>query len=62
MRNSNPNQLSLNAEISPAEWMQIIRRNIKTAKASGVDASFLERKQQAAFTSLKNNFLRSSRV
>lgn len=62
MRNSNPNQLSFNAEISPAEWMQIIRKNIKAAESSGADTSHLKRKQNAAFISLKNNFINSSRV
>jgi len=59
---NNPNQLTLNAELSPAEWMTIIKRNINKGKKSGADVSILERKQQAAFQSLQNKFTSSSRV
>jgi len=62
MRNSNKNQLSLDAELSPAEWMTIIKRNINKGKKSGADVSLLERKQQAAFQSLQHKFTSSSRV
>lgn len=51
MRNSN--QMSLEMELSPAEWMAICRGHIKKAREAGADTTILEGQQKQAFDYFK---------
>lgn len=56
MRNSNPNQLYLGMDLSPAEWMAQIRKTIRNAKQAGADSKLLERQQSQAFNYFKTAY------
>lgn len=54
---ANQNQLSFDMNLSPAEWMQLMRKTIQQAKEKNVNTQILEIQQKQAFKFFKNRFV-----
>lgn len=55
---TNQNQLSIDMDLTPAQWLYECRRTIAKMRKNGFETAHIERAQERVFNSQKSKFMK----